>query len=1395
MTPLTRSILVVRREGATVGVAFLVTETVALTCAHVVNIAVGAPRSSDVTGRSVELAAVFTDDADPVRATVEHWSARTSPRSAADDVAVLRLERPMAGTAPVRLELPGPHEPDAGVPVRAFGFTDRHADGVWHDAETRGAVASGWIQINQGTAVGHRIEAGFSGSPLWDPARAAVVGMVVAADLGPVHAAVAIPTTSLLEVLSSYGGAVLSSRPSPFPGLAPYQEHMREEFLGRDTDAAEVYASLTQHRRLAILGPSGHGKSSLALAGVVPLFREAGYDVVTVRPSAWPAWRGALPGDGLSGPTLVVVDQLEEVFDLADPDREALTGLFFGQDLPADVRVLSTLRPDFLEPVLVDPRLRRAVAATYQVTPLGEDGLRDVVERRSGPSPAPRHEDGLVERIVADALASAAPLPLLSHTLNELWDGTPHSVLTHAAYDARGGVLSALDQATTEWLSRLDPGVEDHVPQLLTRLVRHRPPESGGWTRRSAPWTDLTEPEQQIVRGLTSVGLLVTFDDPAGGVQVRLAADTLFTSWRRLREFVETESEFLRWFEGFRYAAERWAGSDRRRVDLLPGRADLQAAETWEASHGDRFTEQHRRYVAAGRSRFRARRRVRAAWFISGGTVLAVLLVLGTVLVMTARAAADQALLAQSRQLADQSLESEVVDPHLGMRQAIDAWHAAPTDEARDRLLSQYAKYHTAARIFPAGMGTPARAAQSADGDVVVVGAEYGRLTLYVGVTSQRFRSVDLTEISQAVSVDVAADGSRVVVGKDDGTLVWFDVRPDEVGLRGPLHTLENPKDLGPPPDAFGLVVARITADGDAVVGRIRGHLVRWELSGGRITHTAPSPPATYWPTGLDAEGMRATIVVDPPDAAEFSDSTGVSGATTIDLATGRRHTIPYGADSWNFSGDGEVIVACRTNPQGIELTRYAARDGSELGRVGLTSEEDEVTGGACLPNSIDQSGRFVTLSDVENRVLMIDLESGERVATVAVPPWWSSMDGELATRDGQYFELGAEDASGQLQQIVFPRDGVTAAHRVSQVLLGDGETLAIADHYTGDGQDMDQQGADHQVVRRAGSTGPALAEVRVRVEDWALQSEDGLRTDLDGERVVSHEGPGRVVVRDVETLDEVTTIETVEPAEKNLGRVAVTRDLTGSSGRVPDTCCYDLDSFRYFFDAGGDVVTASEDLVQLWDADTGAELGRFDLSRLALREAGEQYVPVVPTATEGRVAVHGPEHLTAYLIDLFTGEVVDELATGPDVVNLQFDPAGDHVVIYRGDERLEVRTADLSEVVLGPVEVGGEGAWVVRFLDDGRFALGANNRLEIHDLFRAPDETPLPEAYRFGPDAEPRDYDHDSGVISAISPDGDRVLYRVDLETTIEVPVDPAAWVRDLCAKTGGCSREVSGS
>ena len=149
----------------------------------------------------------------------------------------------------------------------------------------------------------------------------------------------------------------MTSASEPYPGLRPFREDEHAFFFGRYEHIAALYRLLDRGRWLAIIGGSGSGKSSLILAGLLPLLHAEKcsdatprWTIVSLRPGAHPIRRLAtallassaneeesvqrtiaglrhtsaglgieinrlLPGDN---DVLILVDQFEEMFRFAD---------------------------------------------------------------------------------------------------------------------------------------------------------------------------------------------------------------------------------------------------------------------------------------------------------------------------------------------------------------------------------------------------------------------------------------------------------------------------------------------------------------------------------------------------------------------------------------------------------------------------------------------------------------------------------------------------------------------------------------------------------------------------------------------------------------------------------------------------------------------------------------------------------------------------------------------------------------------------------------------------------------------------------------------------------------------------------------------------------------------
>jgi 3',5'-cyclic AMP phosphodiesterase CpdA len=169
------------------GVGVLVGQNEVMTCAHVVNSAMGLPpRSQDHPDGAVaiEFPLLAGDGGEVPRchARVTSWLPPPRDGAVGDDLAGLVITD---GSVPARAapaQLAG-STPRAGLIVDVFGYPGLppRPDGAWVEAVVRGEVGGGRMQLDGTTGTALRIQPGYSGSPLCDRATGRVVGLLSAA--------------------------------------------------------------------------------------------------------------------------------------------------------------------------------------------------------------------------------------------------------------------------------------------------------------------------------------------------------------------------------------------------------------------------------------------------------------------------------------------------------------------------------------------------------------------------------------------------------------------------------------------------------------------------------------------------------------------------------------------------------------------------------------------------------------------------------------------------------------------------------------------------------------------------------------------------------------------------------------------------------------------------------------------------------------------------------------------------------------------------------------------------------------------------------------------------------------------------------------------------------------
>lgn len=301
----------------------------------------------------------------------------------------------------------------------------------------------------------------------------------------------------------------------PYPGMAAFPRHLARFMLGREGDIRRVCARYHEGRRwMHIVGPSGSGKSSLALAGVLPAAERGWFAPLknqmlsgAMRPGPDPigalagllsavgagdkaSLRDQLEGDGgalrdllrehLPPRTgyLLLVDELGELY--AHRGRDPYTAHRFEQllttaldDEDGPLFLLTTMADDG---AVTDGDLSRLAAlvgiygGAHRADPLGREALELVLDA-SARMAGLAWEPGLAERVLNDAMnLSDDRQPLLGNLLRALWTKRSGVFLTNVAYASLYGIRGALGRESDRLLGQLVDEDQERAKRLLLEL-------------------------------------------------------------------------------------------------------------------------------------------------------------------------------------------------------------------------------------------------------------------------------------------------------------------------------------------------------------------------------------------------------------------------------------------------------------------------------------------------------------------------------------------------------------------------------------------------------------------------------------------------------------------------------------------------------------------------------------------------------------------------------------------------------------------------------------------------------------------------------------------------------------------------------------------------------------
>jgi WD40 repeat protein/DNA-binding SARP family transcriptional activator/energy-coupling factor transporter ATP-binding protein EcfA2 len=1121
-----------------------------------------------------------------------------------------------------------------------------------------------------------------------------------------------------------------SSATCPWPGLLSYDIDDADLYFGREQELSTCLQRLAGDGVLAVVGPSGSGKSSFVRAGVAAALRRQGGRVVVVTPS------GARPVDVLSavqgsGPTpVLVVDQCEEVLT---PRAEVAERQAFLSALVEHAErgpLVVAIRADRLADLTEHPGLARLVErGLFLLGPLPEVELRAAIERPAWRA-ALLLEPGLVDLVVREVHGEPGALPLMSHALRETWVRREGRTLTVEAYRITGGIRGAVARSAEAVYRDVGARQQRRLRDLMLRLVT--PTEGGEPVRSKVPRRLLAADAEhdELVERLVGARL-VTSDD---GV-VEVAHEALVRAWPRLRGWLDDDVEGLRIFAHLTAAADSWASMGRPTSELYRG-ARLARALEWRERAAPELTAAERSFLdessaleaadlqAAQEQIRRERRSVRRLRrLVAGVAALALVAGVASLIAVDQRDRADgEAQVAEARRIAAQALVERGQDRALLL--AVEAVHLWDSPETRASLLATIERSPRAAAII-AGPGPRLLNVTAAPGaERVTVVDHWDDVTLYDVASRQALASVGEEETSFRTPA-FSPDGRRIAVSRSD-TSCWFSPECGRYGV-----DVLDARDLRPTGTTYaglGLPAADIaySPDGELIAAvppfawaPSTGNVAVWRVD-------QPDEPLlrlTVPDLGVD---LRRSPDHAPPGWVHFSpDGTrlyagGAGPTVAFDLATGEAVRTFEGVGAMALSPNGRRIAIGAANT----VTLHDTATGERL--VELDGHDQLVTAAAFSPD-----GRVLATASNDEAVVLWDGTTGQRIDRLEGHA--GAVEGVAFSPDGTTVYSAASDRSliawdlrgsrGLRRQLAEPSLSEPASNVVLLSPAGDGvalfaegvrvldlesgraRPLAVAPDtvawgaYSPDGERLVTVGFDGATTLWATSDGRRLGAAPGRGEE----NLGAVAFTPDGTAVVVADADGTVTRLDGRTLEERASTEVgIEPHAVRTAPDGLAAVMTPGPGP----------------DGGADVVIA-------------------DLDRRSVRR--RVHVPVALPRTafsaDGRRYAAGGFDGRLAVVDVERGTW-----TGPH------DP-----------------------VHAGPI------SWVAFSPDGSTLAsLGFDGQLVLADA-----ETGTPRA-RFRPGAA------NLAAGLGFAPDGHTVLVAYKDGAVVSFDTDPDAWVRHACTVAG---------
>lgn len=1073
---------------------------------------------------------------------------------------------------------------------------------------------------------------------------------------------------------------------NPYKGLRAFQEADADDFFGRGDLVEGLLAQMrgngVQSRFLAVVGPSGSGKSSVVKAGLLPRIRRgeiAGSDdwfIVEKVPGQYPmeemeaallrvavnppasllqqlmeserglsrAIKRVLPDD--DSELVILIDQFEEIFTLSDDEEQRrffLNSILEAvHDANSRVRVIMTLRADFYDRPLNYPEFGQLMReCTTIVVPLTSQELRDAIIR-----PAELNhielEAGLIEAIIADIADEPGALPLLQYAMTELFERRDGRWLTVNAYNEIGGAMGALTRRATDIYNGLDEEKQAIVRQMFLRLVTLG--EGSEDTRRRVLISELfsmnvdTDIIQSILDEFGKYRLL-TFDrDPiTRNPTVEVAHEALIRQWQLLRSWLDANRDGLRIQRRVQSASVEWQNMGRDASFLASGMRLAQFEEwlkstelvvtSFERDYIEKSTQEKERQEEEKRLRkeheeaLEAKSRQRLRQTLSVTTIAAVVSVVLMILAITQSAIATQSQQEAEEQAQIASTQRSVAD--------------------NNALQAQSLAFASSAQLALGTDNTDLAILLASEANQVVSNRQTLRTLAEAGYAPGTKKVLDHSNRVNAVAY--SPDGNLLLTGTQDNQLILWDV---DAGTK--TYEFEGHEDwiwdIAFSPDGTQAVSGAL--DGTVILWDIdnREEIKRFRAGDEEVRGVDFSDDGTQI---LSGGGSAMTLWdIDSGEAiVQFED--GLSPIYAVDLS-------PSGNTALSGFEDGRVVLWTTSNGQ--SLFTYDASDGGhtdEVWTVEYTADE----------------GGFLSSSQ-DSRVLLWRFEVGAPVQEYTGHS--SRVTGAQFSGDGTKIVTGAEDNS---------------------VILWDVETGAQLRRFLG-----------HASLIYDIAYNPAREEVASAgwdntVRIWDL-NHGALLKQFDSSSPLAHDGIINYIDINREGTLAVTAGADMRLVLWDIATGEPIREFVGHQGAV---------NAVEFSPDGTLIASAGDDeVLALWEVETGEFTTLF--------EGHSEAVWDVAYSPDGRLIASASRDNTIIVWDTETGEQVYRLFGHTfRITGVDFSPDGQYLISSSFDNTLKLWDVETGGEAISTFE--GHIDWIqdVVFSPDGQtIASGAADNIVI---------------------------------------------------------------------------------